>query len=154
MPIDHLTNKLIPLLLLVTLFSCKSNSKNVTNTLPGYDLRHPEVIKLNRDLIEISGINYYPKDSTVFAIIDEDGVFSKIYIHRNAQVVNWKFDKKKDYEDVLLIDSTFYILISNGDIEKLNFKNDSTVTDVIKYPGSDKKIHEIESLYYDKANRR
>ncbi len=154
MLINFFTNKLLVSILIVISFNCKTNPKNKNNALPGYDLRNPRIIKLNKDLIEISGINYYPKDSTVFAIIDEDGVFSKIYIHKNAEVRNWVFDKKRDYEDLALIDSTFYILISNGDIATLNFKEDSVITETIKYPGSSKKVNEFESLYYDKAHRR
>ncbi len=150
---NKLKNISFSLFLVAVLFGCKSQSKNDKNALAGYDLRHPKVIKLNKSLVEISGIDYYPKDSTVFAIIDEDGVFSKIYLDKNAEVKNWKYDKKRDYEDVLRIDSTFYILISNGDIETLNFKDDSTISNTIKYPGSDKKVNEFESLYYDKAKR-
>lgn len=141
------------LLIIVFLFGCKSQSKQDGNALPGYDLRHPKIIKLNSKLIEISGIDYYPKDSAVFAIIDEDGVFSKIYLNKNGETKSWRYDKKRDYEDVLLIDSTFYILVSNGDIETLNFKDDSAIANTIKYPGSDKKVNEFESLYFDKANR-
>lgn len=151
--IEKMKITLASLLFAGLLFGCKSQPKADKNALPGYDLRHPKVIKLNSSLVEISGIDYYPKDSTVFAIIDEDGVFSKIYIHKNAEVKKWKYDKKRDYEDVLRIDSTFYILISNGDIETLNFKEDSTISNTIKYPGSDKKVNEFESLYYDKAKR-
>ncbi|MEO7802879.1 MAG: SdiA-regulated domain-containing protein [Ginsengibacter sp.] len=141
------------LLVSAFLFSCQSQPKQDKNALPGYNLRHPKVIKLNSKLIEISGIDYYPKDSSVFAIIDEDGVFSKIYVHRNGETKSWYFDKKRDYEDVLRIDSTFYVLISNGDLETLNFRNDSVISNTIKYPGSDKKVNEFESLYFDKAKR-
>lgn len=153
MLIDKFKNKLALLFFIALLFGCNSNPKTDRNTLPGYNLREPEVIRLNRSLVEISGINYYPKDSTVFAIIDEDGVFSKIYINKNAEVKKWNFGKKKDYEDLMLVDSTFYVLISNGDIETLNFTDDSVVDNTIKYPGSDKKINEFESLYFDKAKR-
>ena len=133
---------------------CQANKEKTTHPSPaGYDLQNPTVIKLNSALIEISGISFYAKDSTVFAIEDEDGVFSKIYLNKNAQVKNWRFDKTHDYEDLVLFDSTFYILISNGDIETLQFKGDSMVTTKTKYPGSDKVTNEFESLYYDDSLR-
>ncbi len=119
-----------------------------------YDFQNPTVIKLNQALIEISGISFYPKDSTVFAIEDEDGIFSKIYLNNNTQVKNWRFDKAHDYEDLVLFDSTFYVLISNGDIETLKFTGDSMVTNKTKYPGSVKTTNEFESLYYDDSLRQ
>ncbi|MBA2561433.1 MAG: SdiA-regulated domain-containing protein [Chitinophagaceae bacterium] len=134
---------------------CQSNKQKISLPSPqGYDLQNPTVIKLNLALIEISGISFYAKDSTVFAIEDEDGVFSKIYLKNNAQVKNWRFDKAHDYEDLVLFDSTFYVLISNGDIETLQFKGDSMVTNKTKYPGSDKLTNEFESLYYDDSLRQ
>lgn len=151
--IEKLKAALSYLLIIAFLLGCQSQPKHDYTTLPGYDLRHPIVIRLNSKLAEISGIDYYPKDSAVFAIIDEEGVFSKIYLNKNAETKSWKYAKKRDYEDVLLIDSTFYILVSNGDIETLNFKGDSTISNTIKYPGSDKKVNEFESLYFDKAKR-
>lgn len=133
---------------------CQSNKeKKILPSPPQYDLQNPTIIKLNLDLIEISGISFYAKDSTVFAIEDEDGIFSKIYLNKNAQVKNWRFDKAHDYEDLVLVDSTFYILISNGDIETLDFEGDSMVTTKTKYP-RDKVTNEFESLYYDDSLRQ
>ncbi len=134
---------------------CQSNKQKISLPSPqGYDLPNPTIVKLKPALIEISGISFYAKDSTVFAIEDEDGVFSKIYLKNNAQVKNWRFDKAHDYEDLVLFDSTFYVLISNGDIETLQFKGDSMVTNKTKYPGSDKLTNEFESLYYDDSLRQ
>ncbi len=115
-----------------------------------YDLINPVIIKLPEGLAEISGIVYYPKDTSVFAIEDEDGLLYKIYLNKKGKIEKWRFDKKHDFEDVVLHDSIFYVLISNGDIESLKFdNNDSIITTISQFPDASKKTNEFESLYYD-----
>ena len=50
---------------------------------------------------------------------------------------------------MVLVDSTFYVLVSNGDIETLQFKNDSIITNTVKFPDANKHVNEFETLYYD-----
>jgi SdiA-regulated len=114
-----------------------------------YDLLNPFVIKLPEGLAEISGLVYYPKDTSVFAIEDENGFLYKISLTTNA-IMKWKFDKRHDFEDVVLRDSVFYILISNGDIETLQFgSGDSMLTNKFIFPDAGKKKNEFESMYFD-----
>jgi hypothetical protein len=131
--------------------SCNSNKKKIQNgDSSRYDLLNPVIIKLPAGLAEISGIVYYPKDTSVFAIEDEGGVFYKILLNNTNDIKKWRFDKKHDFEDMVLYDSIFYVLISNGDIESLQFSGgDSIITRKFKFPDSGKKINEFESLYYD-----
>ena len=115
-----------------------------------YDLQNPFIIKLPDGLAEISGIAYYPKDTSVFAIVDEDGILYKIFLNKNNEIKKWRFDKKHDFEDVVLHDSVFYVLISNGDIESLRFGGgDSISSNKFIFPDAGKKKNEFESLYYD-----
>jgi len=114
-----------------------------------YDINNPIIIKLPQTLDEISGIAFYPKDTSLFAIVDEDGILYKIYLHRNNQVQSWKFDKQRDFEDVVLHDSIFYVLISNGDVEQLKFNGGAISGTKSIFPGSDKQVNEFETLYYD-----
>ena len=135
--------------------SCQTNKqKKILPSPDGYNLNEPVTVKLNTDLDEISGISFYPKDSTVFAIDDENGSFFKIYLNSDAQAKNWHFGKARDYEDVVLVDSTFYVLVSNGDIETLRFENDSIITGKVKFPNFDKKQDEFETLYYDDSSKQ
>jgi uncharacterized protein YjiK len=137
-------------LLIITVFwACETKSPKQIKSHSLYDLNHPEVFTLPDGLGEISGMAYYPKDSSVFAIIDEDGLLYKIYLNGSGTIKKWKFDKKHDYEDVVLHDSTFYVLISNGDIETLRFSNDSIYSSKTDLSGASKKMNEFESLYYD-----
>ncbi|MEP6594637.1 MAG: SdiA-regulated domain-containing protein [Ginsengibacter sp.] len=130
--------------------SCQTaKQKKLLPSPPGFDLQTPVTLKLNSELDEISGISFYQKDSTVFGIEDEDGIFFKIDLNNNGKAKSWHFDKKRDYEDVALVDSTFYVLVSNGDIETIQFKNDSILTNKADFPNADKHIDEFESLYYD-----
>ena len=144
-----------PYLLIAMLFltgqACNRGKKKwAVNDSSRYDLLQPVIIKLPVALDEISGIAYYPKDTAVFAIVDEAGILYKIDLNRPSEIKKWKFDKKRDFEDIVLHDSIFYILISNGDIETIQFgENDSITTEQYTFPGEGKMVNEFESLYYD-----
>ena len=128
---------------------CKEKKSAAYPTLPGYDLANPIVMHLRSELDEISGLAYYAKDTSLFAIVDEEGTLYKIYLHRNNQVQSWRFSKAYDFEDVVLHDSTFYVLISNGDIEQLKFNGNAISSVKSVFSGSGKKTNEFETLYYD-----
>ncbi len=117
---------------------------------PGYDLEHPVKISLKSDLSEISGIIYYPKDTSLFAISDATGSLYKIFPDRNVLTQKWKFGSNNDYEDLQKIDSTFYILSSSGDVVSVKFNIDSPMR-VNNFKISDKEKNEFETLYFDSA---
>jgi len=133
------------------LWGCSANKKKLHfSNSDRYDLASPVVVKLPQALDEISGVVYYPKDTSVFAIIDEDGLLFKVGLDKKRSIKKWDFDKKRDFEDVVLKDSVFYVLVSNGDVETVQFgKNDSVIASHSKFPDADKKINEFESMYYD-----
>ena len=130
---------------------CSTDKNKINLPCKEYDLNKPRKLKLGDALTEISGIYFYPKDSSVFAISDENGNLYKIYLTKNYLTEEWKFDKTHDFEDVFLRDNNFYVLESNGNIETLNFsaKGDTIFNRKSKFPGKDKKKNEFESLYYD-----
>ena len=99
---------------------------------------------------EISGIVFYPKDSSLFAIKDEAGILYKIFLTKENVISHWRFDKKRDFEDLVMLDSVFYVLVSNGDIETIQFGKDNAVTtSLITFPDEYKSKSEFESMYYD-----
>ncbi len=112
-----------------------------------YNFSHPKVLKLPADLDEISGIAYYPKDTSVFAIVDEDGMLYKIPLKNPQKLKKWKFDKKRDYEDIVLHDSTFFVLVSNGDIVELKFNGDKIAINTTKFSAQSDNTGEFEILY-------
>lgn len=136
-----------------TILSCESGKKKnkvkvSVNDSSRYDLDNPVKIKLPGSLDEISGIVFYPKDSSLFAIKDEAGILYKIFLTKKNMIAEWRFDKKRDFEDLVVHDSVFYVLISNGDIETIQFSAGETIqTTLTTFPEGMK--NEFESMYYD-----
>lgn len=148
----NLKNLQIVIILLFTssMVSCQgSANKKSYRSSDMYDIANPVIINLPEELDEISGIAYYPKDTSVFGIIDEDGILFKIPVLHPEQAKEWRYDTKHDFEDVVLKDSIFYALISNGSIETLRFEGDKIVTEKLAFEDASKKINEFETLYYD-----
>jgi len=146
--------------ILISLHGCgqKSTKKQETQKIEppmvmenspfAYDLSHPEVYNLSADLNEISGIVYYPKDGTIFAIQDEGAYLYKINLKNTKEIDQWEFAGKSDYEDVTLWNDKLFILQSNGDIYSLNVPSGKSIkTDQYKFDPNNK--HEFESLYFD-----
>ena len=133
----------------IFLLSCKTKAqKESFENTDSYDFANPKIINLPQVLDEISGIAYYAKDTSVFAIIDEDGLLFKVSLNRPDDVKEWRFDKQRDFEDLVYLDSTFYVMVSNGDIDKITFANDKMSVGKIDFPNASKKVNEFESLYY------
>jgi hypothetical protein len=134
------------LLLTTVLLACGQKSVEY-NSPQCYNLGQPYIIKLPSELDEISGIAYYAKDNSIFAECDDKGCLYKILLNKPADIRKWKFSHKRDYEDLVLHDSIFYVLNNNGDIVSLSFLKDSLISH--EYTFSDGGKHEFESLYYD-----
>lgn len=126
------------------------NGGQVKSNFPNtdmYDLHSPVVVNLPADLDEISGIAYYAKDTSVFAIVDEIGILYKIPIMRPNEILQWPFDDSGDFEDIVLKDSSFYVLISNGDVMKLDFQGDKMIAKKLNLSAEGKKVNEFETMY-------
>lgn len=131
---------------------CVQSKNKIVLTSPDYDLGNPKILKLNDALSEISGIYFYAKDSSVFAISDESGNLYKILLKRPYNVIKWKFSKTHDYEDLFMLDDKFYILTSNGDITTLKFSARGDTIYRQKDKGPPGK-NEFESLYYEPQSK-
>jgi len=128
--------------------SCSQNSNSYPNP-PGYNFSKPYVYKLPTALDEISGLAFYPKDSGIFAIQDEKGWLFKIHLKNPLQIERWKFSNGADYEDLSLVDSTFFVLRSKGIVEKFQFDTPDSVS-IQPFRLSEEK-NEFETLYYDSS---
>ncbi len=135
--------------IIVMLAGCGASGTKQPYTSPAeYDLNTPYKINISTQLDEISGIEFYTKDTSVFAIVDEEGWLYKFFL-KSRLIQKWKFGKNDDYEDLKLVDSTFYILNSKGDITRVFFTGgDSLHADIFEFPESGN--NEFESIYYDK----
>ncbi|MET0394811.1 MAG: SdiA-regulated domain-containing protein [Chitinophagaceae bacterium] len=136
------------LVFIVLVFACCNQREQYANP-DGYDFNKGSLIKLPLELDEISGVAYYPKDTSVFSINDERGWLYKIGVGHNRNIQRWKFSSGGDFEDLVLLDSIFYVLQSNGDLTKISFVDSSLF--VKFFPFTYKSENEFEILYYDDA---
>jgi uncharacterized protein YjiK len=144
----QIRTSIIVFLAFVVFLGCKQGESEKYPSPPEYNFYKPVTIHLKGELDEISGIIFYPKDTSLFAINDEFGRLYKIYIRDKVQIERWKFSDAGDYEDVALVDSTFYVLKSKGNIYSFKvLSKDSVVVDDCKSPYTGN--NEFETLYYD-----
>jgi uncharacterized protein YjiK len=129
----------------------QTGNKNAFTSPPGYDLNKPVILNLRTELDEISGLAFYPKDTSVFGITDEHGWLYKIHLTGNFKIEKWKFSKGQDYEDLVLLDSTFYILASNGELAAFKFIPNKPLIPRM-YSLSIEGKNEFETLYHDNAS--
>jgi uncharacterized protein YjiK len=132
---------------------CMQNNKQQPMQTSPYDLKHPLKLVLDDALIEISGISFYPKDTSVFAISDETGYLYKLHFKNKFIVEKWKFDKAHDFEDVYFLDSTFYVMESSGNIHTINFSKTGDTIYSRKNNFKAKGKNEFESMYYDDTRK-
>jgi len=138
-------------LLLSTLLSCKE--KHYPSP-PGYDLEKPNRMALGKALNEISGITFYKDiNNTLFAISDsKEKIFQINVSSKKIKDKAEKFAGPHDFEDVVLVDTTIFVLVSNGTIMAVPLDLVHDVTDssrTITYPFWDGGVNDFETLYYD-----
>ena len=107
------------LLLLFSLFACgqkkqKTGETNEQENLPNYSLHKPEVFTMPGELEEISGIAFLNGNAdTVFAEQDEEGKLFRFALG-SEKLIETKFGKKGDYEDVQVSNGYVIMLRSDG----------------------------------------
>lgn len=134
---------------------CSSDTQpTIVKSPPGYNMKTTIQVKLPLELDEISGVAYYPVDSSIFAINDEKGWLYKIK-KRGREIQRWKFSPGADFEDVVLLDSIFYVLQSNGNIMRLTFSEQNTVNvQQFYFDKTGQSKSEFEILYYDPVKKK
>jgi hypothetical protein len=140
---------------MIVLSACESRSadeKSFTSP-PGYYLNRPVIYKLPPSLDEISGIVYNPKDNSVLAINDERGWLYKVHLKSDLDLKKWHYYKGADFEDLVLVDSTFYVLESSGNILQFRFITpDSVQLKEHDFPVPGR--NEFEILYHNKQKNQ
>ncbi|QNL50503.1 SdiA-regulated domain-containing protein [Olivibacter sp. SDN3] len=111
--------------------SCAQPAKQDYSSPNGYDLERPEKFTLPHILQEISGIAFHQgQPDTIYAQQDEDG---KIFRFRpgDKKILNTKFGKKGDYEDIAIYNSSVVMLRSDGTLYTFPLKsiNGKEITD-------------------------
>ena len=119
----------------------------------GYELRTPQKRQLAKVLNEVSGLTFNTDSNSLLVISDSKRkVFSINLKTQKLRDYAEKFSKQEDFEDLVKIGDTVYVLISNGTILAVgpNAK-DSTATRA--YPFWLEGSNDFEALYYDPAIR-
>lgn len=143
------------LIILLSLIMCTacSQAKKKFESPAGYDFNRPVTYKMPEELLEISGISFYPGNKdTMYAIQDEEG---KIFYWKNGKpdiVTQAKFGKHGDFEDVAITKSHTFVLRSDGtlfgfpitEVKEGNIKSVQEWKDLVP-------VGEYESLYADAA---
>lgn len=118
------------------------------NTPKAYVLPRPQKMILDKKLNEVSGLYYLKNENAMIAIADNK---QKIYRITQDGKVNHYFDDdfgpQEDYEDVVKVDSTVYVLISNGTLVAVTPSGSGLVVNT--YPFWSTEKNDFETLYYE-----
>ena len=131
--------------------SCKERSYP---SPPGYDMEKPTRLALGKALNEISGITFYKDiNNTLFAISDsKEKIFQINVSSKKIKDKAEKFAGPHDFEDVVRVDTTIFVLVSNGTIMAVPLDLVHDVTDssrTLVYPFWSTDKNDFETLYYD-----
>lgn len=115
----------------------------------GYVYENMQKVELERELEEISGIEY-DGNNTFLAHNDEKGIIYKL---DNAYKIttSFPFGEEGDYEEVKKINDELYVLKSKGDLVSMDY--DGTAVNKVeeyKWPG---EKAEFEAMYYDEQQQ-
>ena len=132
------------------LVSC-GDRKHVYKYLPltGYKNSNPSIVYLPETISQISGIAFYPKDNSVFCVDDNLGILYKFPLFRRKILQKWPISGETDFEALVLNDSTFYVLKSNGSIYSAKFDKDGKGTGDAYETETNIKVREFEAMLYD-----
>jgi uncharacterized protein YjiK len=136
---------------LVCATSLLSSCANKASDSPeGYNINKARSTELGKVLNEISGIFYHAGDSGLLAISDNQEKIIGISLKENKlrDVTKKVVDKGSDLEDIVMVDSTIYILKSVGIVKavKPGAQDSSQVIDyILPLPGK----NDFETMYYE-----
>src|SRR5215217_4095518 len=104
----------------------------------GYVVPRPNKMILDKKLNEISGIFYLPQENSFIAIADDK---QKVYrVTVDGKVSNYfehDFGAEADYEDIVKVDSSVFVLISDGTILDVKRRDTNFVKTTYTFPTTD-----------------
>jgi uncharacterized protein YjiK len=127
-------------------FSCKDRSYGSPE---GYDIKKPDLRELGKSVNEISGLTFNLDDSSLLAISDSKRKIFQLDLKKEKlKDYAEKIYTQSDFEDLVKIDTTIYVLISDGTIIGMPLQvADSSRT--VVYPSPFEGKNDFETLYYD-----
>lgn len=137
------SSRLIMLMILYLTSACGSRSgKSFVPSIEGYPEKGKTVFVLHKDLLEVSGIDHLEGDK-IAAVNDEKGAVFVVDLQTDS-INELKFGDNDDYEEIVKVDSSYFILISNGDL--IEFYPDSAERRSYKFRHKGKI--EFESMFF------
>jgi len=99
------------------LCQCAQKKSNTMSEkfLHSYSMDEMKTVSLNTELSEISGLEWVGEDQ-LWAVEDESGEIFRIDPMTGEVIQKMKFWEKADFEDLVVIDGTAWVLQSNGDL--------------------------------------
>jgi uncharacterized protein YjiK len=146
------TQCLLPrLVLLACAFTLYTGCGDRTYSSPeGYNLRKAQKMELGKVLNEISGIAFDSDSNILLAVADsKKKVIAINPKSRKLHDVVKDFAEQADFEDLVLMGDTIYVLVSNGTIMAVPRGGKDTSTTRVYPFWSDEKKNDFESMYYD-----
>ena len=108
--------------------------------------------EMPKELDEISGITWLG-ENRIACVQDEEGIIFIYNLASSAVEKKVTFSKSGDYEGITVVDSTAFVLRSDGELyEIVNFLNNNFEVKIHKTPFSGK--NNMECLTFDKENNR
>ena len=124
-----------------------------------YDLDggNPSTVELPKDLAEISGITYAP-DGRLFGHHDETATIFQLdpatgHILSRFDLGDGKKPMRGDFEDLAIVDSTFYLVSSRGELYEFAEGVDGSHVEYLRHQTPLSAQYDIEGLCYDPATR-
>ncbi|RYZ22518.1 MAG: hypothetical protein EOO16_08835 [Chitinophagaceae bacterium] len=125
----------------------------------GYVLPRPEIHFLDKKLNEISGLFYLRGEASMLAIADDKKHIYRVYTDgRDDDYYEETFGESADYEDVVKVDSTVFVLSSDGTVFETRRTDTGLYTHsyTLKVPVAeeagkrkDGTTVDFETMYYD-----
>ncbi len=129
------------------------NSPDSTAELSRYNLdsENPAVVKLPKELTEISGVTMTP-DGRLFGEQDENGFVYQIDIGTGNIIKRFSLGNpviSEDFEDIDYANNKFYLLKSNGNIYEFKEGKDGEAVDYKIHKTGLNHSNDVEGLCYD-----
>lgn len=142
---------ILPVLYLSACLACISCKDRSYSSPKGYDIKKPESRELGKSVNEISGLTYNPDDSSLLAISDSKRKIFQIDLRREKlKDYSEKIFTQSDFEDIVKMDTTIYVLISDGSIISMP-PNVVDSSQTVLYPSPFQGKNDFETMYHDPA---
>lgn len=116
----------------------------------GYNFERPDnVVKLPKDLEEISGMANWFAEDEVIAVQDEDGKLFIVDVNTGNIKADLTFGKDSDYEGICRVDSSVYVLERDGDLHHLRYVPGQEEYDSDKIETDFSYRNDTEGICYD-----